>query len=120
MRALLRFVCKGWTWKVSLLLVLFVVSCVIRKLQKKRARKTLEKNRKRKQKACMATPAGETIFVSVASYRDPECPLTVFDCLEKAKCPLRVVIGVCQQNYPVDVDVMEGYKKLAHKQGSGD
>jgi len=28
---------------------------------------------------CRAIPEGETIFVSMASYRDPQCPETVFD-----------------------------------------
>ena len=38
-----------------------------------------------------------TIFVSVASYRDKELIKTIKDCLSKAKHPERVKIGVCWQ-----------------------
>lgn len=48
----------------------------------------------------------QTIFVSVASYRDPECPLTVEDLFMRAKFPGRVIVGVCQQNANTDIDVM--------------
>ena len=47
-----------------------------------------------------------SIFVSVASYRDSECPKTVADCFEKATYPGRVMVGVCQQNDPGDVDCL--------------
>lgn len=39
-----------------------------------------------------------TIFVSVPSYRDPECAHTVADCFEKAAFPGRVFVGVFEQN----------------------
>lgn len=39
-----------------------------------------------------------TIFVSIPSYRDPECVNTVADCFEKATYPERVFVGVFQQN----------------------
>lgn len=48
-----------------------------------------------------------TIFVSVASYRDPECPNTVADLFKNAKNPSRVFVGVCEQNYPGDKGAME-------------
>lgn len=38
-----------------------------------------------------------TIFVSVPSYRDPECVYTVCDLFLKAKRPERIYVGVCQQ-----------------------
>ncbi len=47
-----------------------------------------------------------TIFVSVASYRDSECPRTVADCFDKATYPGRVFVGVCQQNDTADVDCL--------------
>jgi len=47
-----------------------------------------------------------TIFVSVPSYRDPECPHTVADIFEKATYPGRVFVGVCQQNEPQDTDCL--------------
>lgn len=48
-----------------------------------------------------------TIFVSIASYRDPDCQNTVSDLIEKAAFPERVVIGICLQVVPdVDSDCM--------------
>jgi hypothetical protein len=38
------------------------------------------------------------IFVSVASYRDPELPATVRDCLDKARHPERLRFGICWQH----------------------
>lgn len=38
------------------------------------------------------------IFLSIASYRDPQCPLTVLDAITKASNPGNLVIVVCQQN----------------------
>ncbi len=111
---------RGWMWKISLILfitVVFATSCLWRKRQQKKLRTAAGLA---KQVACRTVSPDDTIFVSVASYRDPECHLTVFDCLEKAHCPLRVYIGVCQQNYPVDVDTMQGYLRLAQSRGSGD
>ena len=43
-----------------------------------------------------------TIFVSIASYRDSECPATVQSLFEKADHPERVFIGLCTQNAPGD------------------
>lgn len=38
-----------------------------------------------------------SIFVSVASYRDPECHRTVCDLFEKAQEPARISVGICWQ-----------------------
>lgn len=78
-----------------------------------------KRSRKRIDEQCQALDPEETIFVSIASYRDKECAETVYDLFEKAHCPFRISVGICQQNYPVDEDVMENYKKLAQK-GTGD
>eukprot|EP00406_Dinophysis_acuminata_P004349 CAMPEP_0179215976 /NCGR_PEP_ID=MMETSP0797-20121207/3139_1 /TAXON_ID=47934 /ORGANISM="Dinophysis acuminata, Strain DAEP01" /LENGTH=726 /DNA_ID=CAMNT_0020922117 /DNA_START=5 /DNA_END=2182 /DNA_ORIENTATION=- len=40
---------------------------------------------------------GPTIFVSIPSYRDPECQYTVLDLFRKARCPRRVFVGICWQ-----------------------
>lgn len=40
----------------------------------------------------------ETIFVQIASYRDPELKPTILDCVQKAKYPERVSFGICWQN----------------------
>ena len=42
--------------------------------------------------------ATATIFVSVASYRDPDCLDTLKSMFENADRPARVVAGVCEQN----------------------
>ena len=41
------------------------------------------------------------IFVSIASYRDPECQHTVADLFAKAQYPERVSVGICWQADPV-------------------
>lgn len=38
------------------------------------------------------------IFVSVASYRDPECSLTLESLFGNAKYPHNVYVGICEQN----------------------
>ena len=42
--------------------------------------------------------SSETIFVSIASYRDSQCMATVKEIFSKAKDPSRVYIGVVEQN----------------------
>lgn len=37
------------------------------------------------------------IFVSIPSYRDPECQLTIKDLFDRAAHPERIVVGVCWQ-----------------------
>lgn len=49
-----------------------------------------------------------TIFVSIPSYRDCQCPTTIADCFRKARYPHRIFIGVCQQNEEFDIDCLEG------------
>jgi [Skp1-protein]-hydroxyproline N-acetylglucosaminyltransferase len=39
----------------------------------------------------------ETIFVSIPSYRDPECQWTIKDLFEKAIFPDRIFVGICWQ-----------------------
>ena len=45
-----------------------------------------------------------TIFVSIASYRDPDCQNTIRDLFEKANHPERIIIGLCLQIVPEDDD----------------
>lgn len=40
----------------------------------------------------------DTIFIQIASYRDPELLPTIMDCLEKARNPHRLRFGICWQN----------------------
>jgi len=58
-----------------------------------------------------ASRGAERIFVSVASYRDPECTRTVRRLLEHAAHPERVRIVVCEQNEASDA----GVSALAHE-----
>jgi len=43
-------------------------------------------------------PLQDTIFISIASYRDSECSTTIRDIYTKAKHPERIFCGVCEQN----------------------
>jgi hypothetical protein len=56
----------------------------------------------------------ETIFISVASYRDKICPTTLQSIYKNAEHPERVFVGICQQNDPdTDVDcIEEGMNKM--------
>lgn len=49
----------------------------------------------------------DLIFVSIPSYRDPECPFTLLDVFRKARYPHRIRVGVCQQNAPRDRDCLQ-------------
>ena len=42
----------------------------------------------------------DTIFVSVASYRDDECPLTIKSLYDNAENPDKLFVGICSQNKP--------------------
>lgn len=58
----------------------------------------------------MITPCynRERIFVSIASFRDPECQHTIRDLFVKASYPERVFVGVCWQADPeLDKDCFE-------------
>ncbi|MCO6500896.1 MAG: hypothetical protein J5I47_11070 [Vicingus serpentipes] len=44
----------------------------------------------------------KTIFVQIASYRDPQLMVTIKDLLEKANFPNRIVLGVCRQYNPFE------------------
>lgn len=50
-----------------------------------------------------------SIFISIASYRDPELVPTVLDCLEKSKYPDNLYFGICWQH-----DDKEDISKLSH------
>ena len=46
----------------------------------------------------------DAIFISIATYRDDECPLTIKEIYSKAKKPENIYIGICQQNGSKDID----------------
>lgn len=58
----------------------------------------------------------ETIFVSVASYRDAKCSTTVDSLFENADRPGRVYVGICQQNdEEADVDCERSAKHRQYR-----
>ena len=67
------------------------------------------------------------IFVSIASYRDDECPKTIISLFENAKNPNNIFVGICQQNKEdEDIDCyLEKYKnnirikRLKHTEAKG-
>lgn len=54
----------------------------------------------------------ESIFVSIASYRDPECAKTLSRAFDRAADPNRVAFGIFQQNAEADVDCVAGLADL--------
>mmetsp|Transcript_22884 Transcript_22884/g.33438 ORF Transcript_22884/g.33438 Transcript_22884/m.33438 type:complete len:534 (+) Transcript_22884:211-1812(+) len=58
-----------------------------------------------------------TIFVSISSYRDKLCPVTLFNMFTKAAHPSRLVAAVIQQNVPGDIDCYEQYCSLMRSHG---
>lgn len=50
---------------------------------------------------------GDTIFVAIPSYRDPECRHTVDDLLRKATHPSRIRVGICLQDDDEDDDTRQ-------------
>lgn len=45
-----------------------------------------------------------TIFISIASYRDKNCNFTIKSIYNNAKFPENIYIGICQQNKNTDID----------------
>ena len=43
-----------------------------------------------------------TIFVQIASYRDPDIKNTIQSMLDNAKYPDNLVVGICRQYHPDD------------------
>jgi hypothetical protein len=43
-----------------------------------------------------------SIFIQIASFRDPELSITIKDCLENSKYPENLRFGICNQNNPND------------------
>ena len=52
------------------------------------------------------------MFYSISSFRDELCPKTLFNAFKKAAHPMRIRIGVVQQNDDDDVDCFDEYCRL--------
>ncbi|MBU3614811.1 hypothetical protein ICN46_07875 [Polynucleobacter sp. Latsch14-2] len=50
----------------------------------------------------MRNDGPNTIFVQIASYRDPELVPTILDCIAKAKHPENLRFGICRQFHEMD------------------
>lgn len=57
----------------------------------------------------------DKIFVSVASYRDKECPMTISSLFDNAEYPERIYIGICQQNKDDDIECFDEQYKYANQ-----
>lgn len=53
-------------------------------------------------RTCPQPPGPPTIFVNVASYRDPECSATIVDMIQKARHPEAITVGLLLQSEPED------------------
>jgi hypothetical protein len=58
-----------------------------------------------------------TLFLSIASFRDKLCPVTLFNAFSKAEFPNRIHIGVVQQNFDDDLDCYNEYCRLMKQSG---
>jgi hypothetical protein len=60
----------------------------------------------------MAKSKTPTIFIQIASYRDPELVKTIEDCISNAKNPKNLRFGICRQYHPQDgFDNLDKYKE---------
>ena len=56
-----------------------------------------------------------TIFIQIASYRDPELIPTIKDCVSKAKYPEKLSFGICWQHSKDDAwDNLDEFTALAN------
>jgi [Skp1-protein]-hydroxyproline N-acetylglucosaminyltransferase len=51
----------------------------------------------------------DSIFVSIASYRDPDCTNTLHDLFHKASFPARVFVGLVEQNKKQDQNCFDSF-----------
>lgn len=61
--------------------------------------------------------SNQTIFVSVASYRDSETAGTLYSLFQQAANPARIFVGLCIQNAKEDGDPIQGYVDLCSLYG---
>lgn len=54
----------------------------------------------------------ETIFIAIASYRDPECVKTILNIFETSKYPNRIRFGIFQQHNITDIDCMDFHRHI--------
>ena len=107
------FLLPSWSIIVGIIIFIIIVIICIAWVYRWYQHLCHQHRRKIVDKQCRSTPFDQSIFISMPSYRDTQCAETLFDLFEKAYCPFRITVGVCQQNAPIDEDIIVAYKKLA-------
>ena len=101
---------SSWTpWIVIATIGVFVIAMMWALSTKKE----LLQNIQQQQVMNAGREGGDRIFVSIASYRDPECGKTLHSLFLNADNPLNIDVGVCQQNRHSDKDCIRAYEGLA-------
>ena len=100
-------------YKIILIVVVVLILFLgFKKYKSYRVQKQTSNSFEQLQNQCNNT---ETIFVSIPSYRDPECAKTLVDMFNKASCPYRIFAGVCVQNEPLDPQPLDEYDRIIKK-----
>ena len=100
---------KSWVpWVILIVVGVIVVSMLWALTTKKEFKQTVQQ-----QKVMENKDGKDRIFVSIASYRDPECGKTINSLYANADNPFSIDVGVCQQNRFSDEDCVEVYEGLA-------
>lgn len=110
---------SGTVKQIALIVGIFLILWVLSKLGSIRQQKWIRQRRQEIEDYCSVLSPSETIFVSIPSYRDPECAETIFDLYQNAQCPRRIFVGLCQQNTGYDQDAVRRYEYLADRNGIG-
>lgn len=123
---------KAWTivstaprWLMIGAVAIIVLIIIVIMGSVAKARRHLQKikiRRRRATECSMSDTMTETIFVSVPSYRDPDCAATLLSLFNNARCPHRVYVGVFSQqrdstnthaNANADQDILSEYVRLS-------
>jgi [Skp1-protein]-hydroxyproline N-acetylglucosaminyltransferase len=90
---------------------------ILQQKQQQQLQQQLQKQQQKQQyKKGNEDKGSDRIFVSLASYRDPECSNTLVDLFLKANDPSRIYVGVCQQNAPEDPDcIVDSLRPFEHQ-----
>lgn len=102
---------RSWTpWIVMGVILVLVLAMMWALSTKKENKQTVQQ-----QKVMNNGGRGgkDRIFVSIASYRDPECGKTINSLYANADHPFNVDVGVCQQNRFSDEDCIASYESVA-------
>jgi regulatory protein YycI of two-component signal transduction system YycFG len=100
---------------ICVVLAIIVILYVVKRLKDRSSRK---QRAAKLQSQCQHVAATDTIFVNIAMYRDyTECTNTLLDMFEKAYCPKRITVGICQHlRDGQDKNVLDIYRKAAKSQ----